>query len=352
MDGTEGLVIVEPDEKTLKKYHKFEAAKQKEEKSLSKLKHKAACTKDGVAITLLANIGSPEEAQLALEEGAGGIGLFRTEFLFMGAMQDARKTGSSGKKSVSEAAQLESYKQVLEIMGNRPVIIRTLDAGGDKLLKDAGFDSVPEQNPLLGSRAIRLTLANKSLFKRQLRALYRASVYGNLRIMIPLVTHLSQIKETLQVIDEVKAELKKDGLDFNPEVPVGIMVETAAAAISADIFAKYSDFFSIGTNDLTQYVLGIDRENPSVAALYDDKNVAVLRLIKNTVDCADKGGIPVSVCGEMAGVPEKAMVLAFLGVRTLSVSPVHIGAVKKALAKHSIKELEKMAQKALSGESL
>lgn len=352
VDGTEGLVIVHPDEKTLKKYQKSEAAKQKEEKSLSKLKHKAATTKDGVAFTLLANIGSPAEAQLALDEGAEGIGLFRTEFLFMGAVQDARKTGSSGMQSVSENAQLEAYQQVLETMGNRPVVIRTLDAGGDKLIKDAGFDSEPEQNPLLGRRAIRLTLANRSLFKRQLRALYRAGVYGDLRIMIPMVTHLSQIKATLEIIREAKEELQKEGLAFNPNVPVGIMVETAAAAVSADIFAHYSDFFSIGTNDLTQYVLGIDRENPSVAELYDDKNVAVLRLIKNTVDSAYKAGIAVSVCGEMAGTADRALLLAGMGVRTLSMSPVRIGAIKKALASHSIEELEDMAQVALSGESL
>lgn len=352
VDGSEGLVIVQPDERTLKKYQKSEAAKQKEEKSLSKLKHKAATTKDGVAFTLLANIGSPEEAQLALDEGAEGIGLFRTEFLFMGAVQDARKSGSSSVHSVSELAQLAAYRQVLETMGNRPVVIRTLDAGGDKLIKDAGFDSEPEQNPLLGKRAIRLTLANKSLFKRQLRALYRAGVYGDLRIMIPMITHLSQIKATLEIIREAKEELQKEGIAFNPDVPVGIMVETAAAAVSADIFAQYSDFFSIGTNDLTQYVLGIDRENPSVAELYDDKNVAVLRLIKHTVACADKAGISVSVCGEMAGTADRALLLAGLGVRTLSMSPVRIGAIKKALASHSIKELEDMAQRALSGESL
>ena len=352
VDGTEGFVIVQPDEKTLKKYHKSEVAKQKEEKILSKLKNKLASTKDGVAFTLLANIGSPEEAQRALDEGAEGIGLFRTEFLFMGAVQDARKTGSSGMQSVSEAAQLEAYQQVLETMGNRPVVIRTLDAGGDKLIKEAGFDSEPEQNPLLGRRAIRLTLANKPLFKRQLRALYRAGVYGNLRIMIPMVTHLSQIKETLEIIREAKEELKQEGLAFNPDVPVGIMVETAAAAVSADIFARYSDFFSIGTNDLTQYVLGIDRENPSVAELYDDKNVAVLRLIKNIVGSADKAGISVSVCGEMAGTPDSALLLAGMGVRTLSMSPVRIGAVKKALASHSITELEEMALVALAGEAL
>ena len=167
-----------------------------------------------------------------------------------------------------------------------------------------------------------------------------------------MVTHLSQIKETLEIIREVKDELQKEGLEFNPNVPVGIMVETAAAAVSADIFARYSDFFSIGTNDLTQYVLGIDRENPSVADLYDDKNVAVLRLIKNIVDSASQSKISVSVCGEMAGTPDRALLLAGMGVRTLSMSPVRIGAVKKALANHSIKELEEMAQVALSGEAL
>lgn len=350
VDGTQGLVISQPDEKTLRKYHKSVVATQKEEKSLSKLKGKAAATADGVTFTLLANIGSPEEAQLALDEGAEGIGLFRTEFLFMGAVQDARKSGSSSVHSVSELAQLEAYQQVLRTMGERPVIIRTLDSGGDKLVKDAGFSHEPEQNPLLGSRAIRLTLAHKTMFKRQLRALYRAGVCGNLKIMIPLVTHLSQVEETLAIIAEVKAELESEGIPFNPDVPVGIMVETAASAVSADIFARKVDFFSIGTNDLTQYVLGIDRENPSVADLYDEKNVAVLRLIKYTVDSANQAGIPVSVCGEMAGSPDRALLLAGLGVRTLSMSPVRIGAIKKALKSHTIKELEEMTVHCLSGD--
>ena len=350
VDGTQGLVIANPDEKTLKKYRKSELAKQKETKGLAKLKGKAATTADGVSFTLLANIGSPEEAQLALDEGAEGIGLFRTEFLFMGAVQDARKSGSSGVHSVSETAQLAAYRQVLEIMGERPVIIRTLDTGGDKLIKEAGIHTDSEQNPLLGNRAIRLTLAHKSLFKRQLRALYRASVYGNLKIMLPLVTHGIQVVETLELIAEVKRELAAEEIPFRPDVPVGIMVETAAAAVSADIFAAHSDFFSIGTNDLTQYVLGIDRENPSVAELYDDKNVAVLRLIKYTVDCAEKAGIPVSVCGEMAGSPDRALLLAGLGVRTMSMVPTRIGVIKKALASHKLKELEDMANGSLSGD--
>ncbi len=350
VDGTRGLVIVAPDGKTLKKYRRLGEEKQEEEKRLATLKGKAAATADGVQLTLLANIGSPEEALLALDEGAEGIGLFRTEFLFMGAVQDARKSGSSGIHSVSESAQFAAYRQVLETMGNRPVVIRTLDSGGDKLIKEAGIHTEPEQNPLLGSRAIRLTLAHKSMFKRQLRALYRAGVYGNLKIMLPMVTHLSQVEETLELIRRVKEELAAESVSFNPDVPVGIMVETAAAAVSADIFSRRSDFFSIGTNDLTQYVLGIDRENPSVADLYDDRNVAVLRLIKHTVDCAGKAGIPVSVCGEMAGSPERALLLAGLGVRTLSMAPVRIGAVKKALSSHTIGELEEMALAALSGD--
>ncbi len=350
VDGTRGLVIAAPDGKVLKKYRRLEEEKQEEARSLAKLKDKAATTADGVPLSLLANIGSPEEARLALDEGAEGIGLFRTEFLFMGAVQDARKANASGIHSVSESAQLAAYQQVLETMGTRPVVIRTLDSGGDKLIKEAGIHTEPEQNPLLGNRAIRLTLAHKSMFKRQLRALYRASVYGNLKIMLPMVTHLSQVEETLELIQKVQEELTAEKLAFKPDVPVGIMVETAAAAVSADIFSRHSDFFSIGTNDLTQYVLGLDRENPSVADLYDDRNVAVLRLIKHTVDCADKAGIPVSVCGEMAGSPERALLLAGLGVRTLSMAPVRIGAVKKALSSHTISELEEMATAALSGD--
>ncbi len=350
VDGTRGLVIAAPDGKVLKKYRRLEEEKQEEARSLAKLKDKAATTADGVPLSLLANIGSPEEARLALDEGAEGIGLFRTEFLFMGAVQDARKANASGIHSVSESAQLAAYQQVLETMGARPVVIRTLDSGGDKLIKEAGIHTEPEQNPLLGNRAIRLTLAHKSMFKRQLRALYRASVYGNLKIMLPMVTHLSQVEETLELIQKVREELTAEKLAFKPDVPVGIMVETAAAAVSADIFSRHSDFFSIGTNDLTQYVLGLDRENPSVADLYDDRNVAVLRLIKHTVDCADKAGIPVSVCGEMAGSPERALLLAGLGVRTLSMAPVRIGAVKKALSSHTISELEEMATAALSGD--
>ena len=307
---------------------------------------------DGVEFGIYANIGLPEEAKKALDEGADGIGLFRTEFLFMGAVQSAKNAGSSSIHSVTEEAQFVAYRQVLEIMGKKPVTIRTLDTGGDKLIKEAGIPMPVEQNPLLGSRAIRLTLAHKNLFKRQLRALFRASVYGNLRIMLPLITHLSQVQEALQLIKEVKYELSAEKISFKKDVPIGIMVETAAAGIVADLFAKQVDFFSVGTNDLTQYTLGIDRENTAVASLYDEHNIAVLRLIKHTVESAKTQGIPLTVCGEMAGNPEDALLLAGMGVRSFSMSVARFPSVKAALASHTIEELEEKAALSLNSNLL
>ena len=345
VNGTEGSVFVNPDKSVLYDLQQREQIELDELQKLEQLRNKPAQTKDGKPLFIYANIGTPDDAERALKEGADGIGLFRTEFLFM----DSAKN-SSGNHSITEEAQFQSYRYVLEVMKGKPVTIRTLDCGGDKLIKNTDIPVLQEQNPLLGQRAIRLTLAYKSLFKKQLRALYRASIYGNLRIMIPLVTHLSQIKETMDLIKEVKDELAEDGISFDEDVPVGIMVETASAAVMADVFAKNADFFSIGTNDLTQYVLGIDRENPAVAPLYDEKNIAVLRLIKYTVECAEKAGIPVTVCGEMAGNPETALILAGLGVTGLSMAPVRIGAVKASLAKHTYSELKKLADSILSAE--
>ncbi len=343
VDGTAGTVTVDPDAATLERFNSAARAESVHRAKLAQYRFRRAVTEDGTELQLYANIGLPEEAQIALDEGADGIGLFRTEFLFMGAVQSAKKQGASGVHSVSEEAQFNAYKQVLETMGDKPVTIRTLDAGGDKLIKSAGIPVSEEKNPLLGSRAIRLTLAHPALFKRQLRALYRASAFGNLKIMLPLVTHPAQVKETLALIADVKAELAAEGHAFAADTPVGIMVETAAAAVTADIFAEQCRFFSIGTNDLTQYTLGIDRENSAVAPLYDERNIAVLRLIKHTVDSAAKAGIPVSVCGEMAGDPEGALLLAGMGVRSLSMAPVRITALKELFASHSMTELQKKA---------
>lgn len=352
VNGTEGIVVVAPDEMSLKEFKLLEKAEIERKAKLDKMRKKPAISVDGVEFGIYANIGLPEEAKKALDEGADGIGLFRTEFLFMGAVQSAKNAGSSSIHSVTEEAQFVAYRQVLEIMGKKPVTIRTLDTGGDKLIKEAGIPMPVEQNPLLGSRAIRLTLAHKNLFKRQLRALFRASVYGNLRIMLPLITHLSQVQEALQLIKEVKYELSAEKISFKKDVPIGIMVETAAAGIVADLFAKQVDFFSVGTNDLTQYTLGIDRENTAVASLYDEHNIAVLRLIKHTVESAKTQGIPLTVCGEMAGNPEDALLLAGMGVRSFSMSVARFPSVKAALASHTIEELEEKAALSLNSNLL
>ncbi|MBO5235537.1 MAG: phosphoenolpyruvate--protein phosphotransferase [Spirochaetaceae bacterium] len=352
VNGTEGIVVVAPDEMSLKEFKLLEKAEIERKAKLDKMRKKPAISVDGVEFGIYANIGLPEEAKKALDEGADGIGLFRTEFLFMGAVQSAKNAGSSSIHSVTEEAQFVAYRQVLEIMGKKPVTIRTLDTGGDKLIKEAGIPMPVEQNPLLGSRAIRLTLAHKNLFKRQLRALFRASVYGNLRIMLPLITHLSQVQEALQLIKEVKYELSAEKISFKKDVPIGIMVETAAAGIVADLFAKQVDFFSVGTNDLTQYTLGIDRENTAVASLYDEHNIAVLRLIKHTVESAKAQGIPLTVCGEMAGNPEDALLLAGMGVRSFSMSVARFPSVKAALASHTIEELEEKAALSLNSNLL
>lgn len=352
VNGTEGIVVVAPDEMSLKEFKLLEKAEFERKAKLDKMRKKPAISVDGVEFGIYANIGLPEEAKKALDEGADGIGLFRTEFLFMGAVQSAKNAGSSSIHSVTEEAQFVAYRQVLEIMGKKPVTIRTLDTGGDKLIKEAGIPMPVEQNPLLGSRAIRLTLAHKNLFKRQLRALFRASVYGNLRIMLPLITHLSQVQEALQLIKEVKYELSAEKISFKKDVPIGIMVETAAAGIVADLFAKQVDFFSVGTNDLTQYTLGIDRENTAVASLYDEHNIAVLRLIKHTVESAKTQGIPLTVCGEMAGNPEDALLLAGMGVRSFSMSVARFPSVKAALASHTIEELEEKAALSLNSNLL
>ena len=349
VNGSEGVLILEPSKEILKKYTDILLLEEKKKNDLEKFYCKKAETKDGVPISIFANIGLPEEAEKAIEVGADGIGLFRTEFLFMGAISAARQIESSGVHSITEDAQFEAYKKVLEIMKDKPVTIRTLDAGGDKLIKEAGIPIIEEQNPLLGSRAIRLTLANPDLFKRQLRALFRSSIYGNLKIMIPLVTHLSQIEETLSLINDVKQELREEEIPFRDDVPVGIMIETAAAAVAADIFSKHVDFFSIGTNDLTQYTLGIDRENASVSNLYDEKNISVLRLIQFTVEAAKKANIDVSVCGEMAGDPESALLLIAMGVRNLSMASVRIPAIKEAISRFSIKENQEKLQLFLQG---
>lgn len=338
-------LLADPDEETIAQYRKTIEIRHKEQEFLTEYLDKPALTKDGERFTLYANIGSPEEAETALKAGADGIGLFRTEFLYMAKADTSHHAAA---RSFNEDEQFEAYKHVLTIMKDKPVTIRTLDAGGDKLINSVDIPSFNEKNPLMGMRAIRLSLAYPQVLKTQLRALYRASVYGKLRIMLPLITSAEQVEQSLVIVDEVKKELAAENIPFDDKVPVGIMIETAAAALTSDCLAKTSDFFSLGTNDLTQYTLGVDRENSNVSGLYDEFNLAVLRLIAITITNAKKYGINLSVCGEMAGRHDSILVLGGLGIRSLSMSPNLISRTKHLLSQFTVAELQAISSKRLN----
>ena len=343
VDGIAGEIVINPDKATLKDYQKKQEDYQAHEEKLAHFRHLPAKTKDGTPFTLMANIGTVEEAKIAAEEGADGIGLFRTEFLFMSESTTPVSNSHVREATFSEEKQFAAYKQVLEIMKGKPVTIRTLDAGGDKILRGGDMPSATEKNPLLGLRAIRLSLRYPNQLRTQLRALYRASIYGDLRIMLPLITSCDQVKRALDIADEVRKQLAEDAIPFNPDVPIGIMVETAAAAITVDCLSKISSFFSIGTNDLTQYTLSVDRENQEVASLYNETHLAVLRLIQTTIRHGTAAGIPISVCGEMASRKDSLMVLAGMGIRKLSMSPKLISGVKELLSQYTISDFEAIA---------
>src|SRR5574344_636079 len=348
VDGDIGEVITSPDDATVAEYNtKIEAA-EKYLLALDKFRNQPGQTKDGTSFKIYANIGTPEEAQLAVQEGADGIGLFRTEFLFMSAAQQFKEEGGSLSSSASEEAQFQAYKQVLTIMGSKPVTIRTLDAGGDKLIASKELPNMNEKNPLMGLRAIRLSLYYPQILRTQLRALYRASVYGNLNIMLPLITDVSQVDTVRGIARGVQMQLKSEHLPSNKDVPIGIMIETPAAALTSDCLAPHSDFFSLGTNDLTQYTIGVDRENPAVAPLYNEFHLAVLRMIENTIKNAADANIPVAVCGEMAGRKESVIVLAGMGIKQLSMSPKQIPVIKEILSQFTMKELQTISCRSLN----
>ena len=346
-DGTLGEIIESPDQATLEEYQRKIESREKYLATLKKYRDMPAATEDGTRFEIFANIGTIEEAQLALDQGADGIGLFRTEFLFMNELQNINKEGGAYSSEISEETQFQAYKKVLEIMQGKPVTIRTLDAGGDKLVNSKDIPSINEKNPLMGLRAIRLSLFYPKVFRTQLRALYRASIYGNLRIMLPLITDVSQVETVLGIAKGVQMSLKAEGIPFDPNVPIGIMIETAAAAICSDCLAEHSAFFSLGTNDLTQYTLGIDRENPTVAPNYNEFHLAVLRLIKKTIQSAEEADIPLSVCGEMAGNKKSAIILAGMGIRKLSMAPKQIPIIKETLSQFTIHELENIFNQSL-----
>ncbi len=345
IDGSTAEVLVDLEPETLAEYEKKREEEIAHAKKLKIYRDKPAVTKDGVNFKIYANIGSVEEAQSAKDEGADGIGLFRTEFLFMREVENSSYTSV---KTFEEDRQFEVYKSVLEIMGEKPVTIRTLDAGGDKILNTVDIPNFVEKNPLMGLRAIRLSLLYPQVFKIQIRALLRASVFGNLKIMLPLISTTEQILQAKKIINEAKDELRAEKIPFDENVPLGVMIETSSAAICSDCIAKHSDFFSIGTNDLTQYTLCVDRENSKVSKLYDEFALSVLRLIDFTVTNAKKENIPLSVCGEMASRDDSILVLGGMGIRNLSMSPKLISRAKELLQRFTIPEMESISSKKLN----
>ena len=344
VDGKEAEILVSPDKSTIDEYKAKIRQEFAHKQSLKAFLDKPAVTKDGTRFKLYANIGTPEEADVAVAEGADGIGLFRTEFLYM-AQNGASLNAAA--RNFSEENQFEAYKYVLSAMQGKPVTIRTLDGGGDKLINSVEFPVLEEKNPLMGLRAVRLSLKCPNVLKTQLRALYRASVYGNLEIMFPLISSYCQVKQCLELVNEVKKELTAEGIPFKHNIPIGIMIETAAAALISDCLAKTCDFFSLGTNDLTQYTLAVDRENPHVAELYNEFSLSVLRLIEMTISSANAANIPIAVCGEMASRQDSVMVLAGMGIRNLSMSPKMISGTKELLSRFTIQELQAISSQHL-----
>lgn len=318
VDGSQGDVLVNPDEATLTQYRERQQKLAERKDLLSQLKELPAVTKDGFEFELAANIGTPNDAPAALANGAKGVGLYRTEFLYM-----------DRSDMPSEDEQYQAYRQVLEAFGHHPVIIRTLDIGGDKKLPYLKMED--ELNPFLGNRAIRLCLNNPEIFKTQLRAILRAAVSGNAWIMLPMVATLDEVRRTKVVLAEVERELEQEGKDFARTYKLGIMIEIPAAAVAADKFAKEVDFFSIGTNDLIQYTCAADRMNEQVSYLYDPFNPAVLSLIDNVIQAAHANNIFVGMCGEMAGEPLAAPLLVAMGLDEFSMSASSIPQVKEVI---------------------
>jgi phosphotransferase system enzyme I (PtsI) len=336
LDGSQGIVIVKPEDSLKAEYSVKREAFLKEKKELEQYIGKPTVTKDGTTIELVANIGKPEDVEKVLHYDGEGIGLFRTEFLFM-----------DRTSMPTEDEQFEAYRKVAVAMNGKPVIIRTLDIGGDKEIPYMGLEK--DENPFLGYRAIRFCLDRKEdVYKPQLRALLRASAFGNIRIMVPMVTCLEEFREAKALVEELKREFDEKGIAYKKDIQVGIMVETAAASLMADAFAKEVDFFSIGTNDLTQYTMSVDRGNDKVSYLYSPLNPAVLRSIRHVIECGRREGIMVGMCGEAASDPMIIPLLLAFGLNEFSMSASAILNARKLITGYSIKDLQAVAEKAMS----
>lgn len=335
IDGEEGIVIINPTKDEFEDYLKKHQTFKYQEKELLKIKDLKAETKDGFSVKLMANIETNLEITLAKRQGAQGVGLFRTEYLFL-----------NRDDLPSEEEHFQLYKETVESFAPHPVIIRTLDAGGDKINPKL---NKTETNPALGLRAIRYSLSQLGIFKEQLRAILRASHFGNVKIMYPLVSGLEEIQKANEILEEVKEDLSRDGIPFKKNIEVGIMIETPSAAVIADMLANAVDFFSIGTNDLIQYVLAIDRTNEMVAPLYQPLHPSVLRLIQIVLKSAEKADIEVSVCGSMGGNPLSALVLLGLGkIDSISMYAHSLPKIKKMIRNISLKDAKDISNHALS----
>lgn len=338
IDGHTGDIFVNPDEETIKEYEAKLAKQRADEERYVALKDLPAVTKDGVEVQLAANIGSPNDAENAAKYGNKGVGLFRSEFVFMGR-----------EDIPSEEMQFESYKKAVEACNGELCVIRTMDIGGDKPLP---YLNIPhEDNPFLGYRAIRISLNRRDLFMPQLKAILRAGVYGRAAIMAPMIVSVDEILRLRSFVREAMQELEDEGKEYSKTVQLGIMVETPAAAVMTPIFAKYVDFFSIGTNDLVQYTLSVDRVNPNVGYLYNHFHPAVLQLIQRTIKSASDRGIWSGMCGEMASDPYAAVILMAMGISELSMSAPSIPRVKEMLRSVTYEEAQKHLAKVMEMET-
>jgi phosphoenolpyruvate-protein phosphotransferase (PTS system enzyme I) len=336
VDGIQGLLIVNPDPLVLAEYRARQAELKAERKRLRRLKSTPAATVDGTPIELYANIELPQDMHEVLEAGADGVGLFRTEFMFL-----------NRKDLPGEEEQFEAYREVAKAMRGRPVVLRTLDLGADKALNGSGDGAHTMPNPAMGLRAIRFCLAEPQMFLTQLRAILRASHYGKVRILLPMLAHAHEIDQTLTLIAQAKAQLDERRQPYDKDIQIGGMIEIPAAALALPIFMRRLNFLSIGTNDLIQYTLAIDRTDDSVAHLYDPLHPAVLTLVAGTIQTATRGGVPVAVCGEMAGDLQLTRLLLGLGLRNFSMHPSQLLPTKERILRTNLAEVQTLAQRVL-----
>jgi phosphotransferase system enzyme I (PtsI) len=338
IDGNRGVVVISPDRPTLEEYQKFARQQVEFLHSLDALRDLPAITKDGHEVRLVGNIEFPHEAATVLEKGGQGIGLYRTEFLYLGADEEP-----------TEADHFRAYREVIEQCNGRPVVIRTVDLGADKYTQSRS--RVPERNPFLGCRSIRFCLQHLDMFKTQIRAILRASVDAEASMLFPLVTNLLELRQAKIVVRDVMEDLEEEGIEHNRDLPIGIMVETPSAALQCNAFAKEVDFFSLGTNDLVQYTLAVDRGNERVASLFTAADPSVLRLIRQVIRTGEQHEVPVSLCGEMAGDPLYTLLLLGLGLRTFSCAPAAIPEIKKVIRSVTMEQARRTARRVMQFDS-